>query len=103
MNRLAECLSTVILFYDFIITLEAEVHHVWKRKFTTVTALFLLNRYLNLVLSAANLLTFFPYVPMSGVSSIMLISKRSLNVDFEHDFVRYSESHGDHQFLSDLI
>ena len=61
----------MILFYDFIITLEAEIHHVWKRKFTAVTFLFLLNRYLNLALSTANLLTFFSPSPL-GVSLALL-------------------------------
>ncbi|KAK7692786.1 hypothetical protein QCA50_004419 [Cerrena zonata] len=71
--------SAVMLFYDFIITLEAEFRHVWRRRVTAVTFLFLLNRYLNLALSTANLFTFLPYIHTVGLRISVYIHRRPPN------------------------
>ncbi|KIM38016.1 hypothetical protein M413DRAFT_249734 [Hebeloma cylindrosporum] len=44
MFSLASC---VMLFYDMVITFGQEVERIWMRKFTMVTALWFLNRYLS--------------------------------------------------------
>ncbi|KIM38019.1 hypothetical protein M413DRAFT_249814 [Hebeloma cylindrosporum] len=44
MFSLASC---VMLFYDIVITFGQEVERIWMRKFTMVTALWFLNRYLS--------------------------------------------------------
>lgn len=49
---LIHCLSLALVVYDYIITFDKEVASVWCRKFTAVSALFYVNRYLA-VLSAA--------------------------------------------------
>jgi len=45
-------IATMTLFhYDFILTIPAEVRCIWRRKFSAVSVLFLLNRYLTSVYS----------------------------------------------------
>lgn len=38
-----------ITFYDFVLTFLDEFHLVWKRKYSIVTVIFVLNRYLLLL------------------------------------------------------
>ena len=38
-----------LLYYDFILTLPGEVHYIWRRSFSVVSLLFLINRYLSLL------------------------------------------------------
>lgn len=38
-------LATVLCFYDHILTFFQEVQYIWKRRFSGITAIFLLNRY----------------------------------------------------------
>ncbi|CAL1698756.1 unnamed protein product [Somion occarium] len=68
--------SAVLFFYDNLITLDGEVSHIWKRRFTVATLLFLLNRYLYVALSVVDLLKFFPPVQTSVeyCKSITIIS-----------------------------
>jgi len=55
-----------ISIYDHILTLDIEVEHIWKRKYSVVTGLFFLTRYLFLVIQFADLfLIFAPVVDIS--------------------------------------
>ncbi|KAI0918353.1 hypothetical protein AcV5_002360 [Taiwanofungus camphoratus] len=38
-----------LLFYDHLLTFPGEVEFVWKRKFSAVTVLFIMNRYVALI------------------------------------------------------
>ncbi len=38
----------VLTIYDYILTFPHEINHIWRRKFTGATALFLVTRYLTL-------------------------------------------------------
>lgn len=42
-------ISTALLFYDYFLTLDREIRCVWRSKFSGVTVLFLLNRYVTLL------------------------------------------------------
>ncbi|TDL23565.1 hypothetical protein BD410DRAFT_814517 [Rickenella mellea] len=49
------CLASImILYYDHVLTLPSEVKHIWQQKFSLVSLIFVLNRYL----------AFFGYVPI---------------------------------------
>lgn len=41
----ADLAITALFFYDYVLTLSREVQYVWQRRFSGVTALFVLNRY----------------------------------------------------------
>lgn len=60
------------LFYDILVTLDQEINNVWSRKLSVAGILFLLNRYLNVGVVIANLLSFFPIVQTSLVSGTIL-------------------------------
>ena len=45
-------MTTVVLYYDFFLTLKDEMHLFWKRKWGFITFLFFANRYFALVADA---------------------------------------------------
>lgn len=55
--------ASVILFWDHILTSGDEVDHIWKRRFTGATALFLLNRYSTFIKTVLGYVTVFTSSP----------------------------------------
>ncbi|KAM5541383.1 hypothetical protein V8D89_004937 [Ganoderma adspersum] len=55
--------SSVVLIYEYFLTIDEEVKYFWKRKFTGASAVFFLNRYIPLT---SNLLAFTGFAPMSN-------------------------------------
>jgi len=55
-----------LIIYDHLLTLDLEVEHVWKRKFSTVTALFYLIRYY--FLFTYTIMLFLFVIPVWGIS-----------------------------------
>ena len=51
--------STVILYYEYLLTLPEEVQYFWRKRRTPVTILFFLNRYLNLLVNVPLILQTF--------------------------------------------
>ncbi|KZT03085.1 uncharacterized protein LAESUDRAFT_751848 [Laetiporus sulphureus 93-53] len=51
---------TVLVFYDYFLTLSQEVQYVWKSRSSSASIIFYLNRYLILALSLIDLVGFFP-------------------------------------------
>ena len=68
---LADHCMTAILAYDYLLTFPREVRFVWTRKFSPATALFLLNRYLIILLYFVDFITLFPIIPSVRVYSQM--------------------------------
>ena len=60
---LADTYVAAILAYDYLLTFPREVQFVWTRKFSPATALFLLNRYLIVLLYFLVFITLFPIIP----------------------------------------
>lgn len=58
----ADYIRTALLLYDYLIALDKEVELFWSWKWTRATVLFMVNRYLVMILRLANLVGF---VPMS--------------------------------------
>ena len=52
-----------MLFYEHGITLGDEIDHIWKRRWTGATLLFMLNRYATLLKSILGFFTLFNYDP----------------------------------------
>ena len=50
--------NSVILFYDYLITFGDEVQLFWRRKWTGATVLFILNRYIVLLVHIISLCSF---------------------------------------------
>ena len=50
--------STALVCYDFLITFDREVRCVWRRKWTGATVLFILNRYIVLLVHIISLCSF---------------------------------------------
>ena len=50
---------SVILYYEYLLTLPEEVHYFWRKRRTLVTILFFLNRYLNLLVNVPLILQTF--------------------------------------------
>ncbi|KAI0820324.1 hypothetical protein BC628DRAFT_1413134 [Trametes gibbosa] len=55
--------AIALLFYDYLLTFRRELRFVWGRKFSAATALFVLNRYLIVLLYLVDLVTQFPIIP----------------------------------------
>ncbi|TCD64640.1 hypothetical protein EIP91_003842 [Steccherinum ochraceum] len=53
--------AATLLFYDFFLTLGDEIKCVWKGKFSGVTVLFVLNRYVTIVYRALMLIQLMPW------------------------------------------
>ena len=51
----------VLFLYDYLMTLEDEIRYVWSRKFTAASVLFMINRYVNLMITV---LEFFEQSPI---------------------------------------
>ena len=43
------CYDQALLYYDYLLTIPAEIQCIWKRKLTLASILFLINRYATLV------------------------------------------------------
>ncbi|KAH9888970.1 hypothetical protein C8Q73DRAFT_655086, partial [Cubamyces lactineus] len=54
--------AMALLAYDYLLTLRHEVRFVWSRKFTGATVLFLLNRYIIILLYLVDIITLFPII-----------------------------------------
>ncbi|RPD57191.1 hypothetical protein L227DRAFT_507023, partial [Lentinus tigrinus ALCF2SS1-6] len=61
-NSYGRVASAALLLYDYLLTLDKEIELFWNWKSTGATALFMVNRYLVMILRLANLAGF---VPMS--------------------------------------
>ncbi|KAI0341509.1 hypothetical protein BDW22DRAFT_1359098 [Trametopsis cervina] len=53
--------ARALFLWDYVITLQDEVQYVWGRKFSAATLLFLLNRYVNLVITIMELMVQAPF------------------------------------------
>lgn len=51
----------VLFCYEYAITFDEEVRCVWKRRISGASVLFILNRYIMLVASLANIVNFIPF------------------------------------------
>ena len=51
------CYLLALYFYEYVVTLDQEINHVWARKWTISTWIFVVNRYTALVAMFEN---FFP-------------------------------------------
>ncbi|KAI0334549.1 hypothetical protein GY45DRAFT_1242288, partial [Cubamyces sp. BRFM 1775] len=54
--------AMALLVYDYLLTLRHEVRFVWSRKFTGATVLFLLNRYIIILVYLVDVITLFPII-----------------------------------------
>ncbi|KAF8076813.1 hypothetical protein FPV67DRAFT_1715244 [Lyophyllum atratum] len=52
-TRYCVCAGCALVWWDWLITFEDEVTHIWPTKWTSTKIIFLFNRYLNLVLQPA--------------------------------------------------
>ncbi|KAI0708847.1 hypothetical protein C8T65DRAFT_740060 [Cerioporus squamosus] len=62
--------ALAILAYDYLLTFPREVRFVWSRKFSPATVLFVLNRYIILLLYFVDLITLFPIIPSTYASRV---------------------------------
>jgi len=53
--------TTVVVYYDFLLTFSDEVRYIWTRKFTLPTLLFIINRYTTLLSCITLMLQILPY------------------------------------------
>ncbi|OCH86723.1 hypothetical protein OBBRIDRAFT_837966 [Obba rivulosa] len=53
--------TTALVVYEYCITFEMELQHIWGRKFTGTTVLFFLNRYLPFAIRLVDLLSMLPW------------------------------------------
>ena len=54
--------SPVLLYYDYLLTLDDETAYFWGRQFNSVTSLFFFNRYLSLLITIPGLVHNFGYL-----------------------------------------
>ncbi|KAI0350707.1 hypothetical protein OH77DRAFT_1412511 [Trametes cingulata] len=52
-----------LLIYDYLLTFRHEVRFVWSQNFSAATVLFILNRYVILLLYLVDVVTLFPIIP----------------------------------------
>ncbi|TDL20723.1 hypothetical protein BD410DRAFT_364458 [Rickenella mellea] len=43
--RYATCVATALIAYDYVLTLDLEINHIWSQPFSGATILYLMNRY----------------------------------------------------------
>lgn len=55
--------AATLCFFDYFLTFDGEVTHIWKKRFSVPAVLFIVNRYAMLVASAANLAQSVPWDP----------------------------------------
>ncbi|KAI0711554.1 hypothetical protein C8Q76DRAFT_785329 [Earliella scabrosa] len=54
--------ARALFLWDYFVTLDREIEYVWGSRFSAATALFLLNRYLNLVITILELIVQAPFL-----------------------------------------
>ncbi|KAH9941694.1 uncharacterized protein BXZ73DRAFT_98085 [Epithele typhae] len=67
--------GVTLISYDYFLTLDREIQYIWRRKFTTASAIYIVTRYSSL---ASNVLTFLNLFPWPGESSSMYARSRVL-------------------------
>lgn len=55
--------SLALLVYEYLLTVSRELRFVWSKRFSAATAIFLLNRYVIIILYAVDLATGGPIIP----------------------------------------
>ncbi|KAH9936021.1 hypothetical protein B0H21DRAFT_758942 [Amylocystis lapponica] len=68
MNNLCLVAAVALYAYDYLLTFSGEVELIWRRKFTGVTVLFVLNRYTGVLLQISELLSMLPLKDRSVLS-----------------------------------
>lgn len=87
-TRYATCAGCALVWWDWLITIEDEVTHIWPTKWTTTKIIFLTNRYLNLLLQPAVALHLAGLLPTNSLcrfyitaySSVVFLSLASIHV-----------------------
>lgn len=68
-----------MFLWDYLVTLDMEVHYVWGQKLSAASALFILNRYTNLLITILELIEQAPFeTPQVKSSTFTLCSSRQL-------------------------
>ncbi|KAI0754216.1 hypothetical protein C8Q80DRAFT_1216364 [Daedaleopsis nitida] len=62
-NRVVAAVAFTILYYDFLLTISAEVERFWKGRFSWVSIVFLANRYLSALSHIPVVFQFFAILP----------------------------------------
>ncbi|KAI0753785.1 hypothetical protein C8Q74DRAFT_1222326 [Fomes fomentarius] len=74
-------LSAVILVYDAIITCEDEVRYIWRRRFDITTALYIVNKYVEMAACICGLVLLFPVsTEMYDVFQVLSVDHISTNL-----------------------
>lgn len=71
---LTKYVGTALCCYDYIITFDAEVRCIWRRKISGASVLFVLNRYATLVASLASIVQFLPWETMNHNMNLDTVS-----------------------------
>jgi len=53
--------ATILLYYDYLLTLQDEIRCIWKRKFSFATVLFFVNRYVTLLYRTLMIVQMLPW------------------------------------------
>ncbi|RPD73172.1 hypothetical protein L226DRAFT_437509, partial [Lentinus tigrinus ALCF2SS1-7] len=69
-NSYGRVASAALLLYDYLLTIDKEIKLFWSWKSTGATALFMVNRYLVIILRLANLAGF---VPMCAIAAKIVL------------------------------
>jgi hypothetical protein len=67
------CRATALYSYEYIITLEQEINHIWAKKWSLTTLIFVVNRYMAFLVAILNA----PWTVNDTVSIILSIPFRS--------------------------
>ncbi|KAH9941674.1 uncharacterized protein BXZ73DRAFT_98062 [Epithele typhae] len=63
--------SIAIVSYDYFLTLDREIQYIWRRKFTSASAIYIVTRYSSLAANIFTLLNFFPWPGKSTPTSLI--------------------------------
>ena len=58
---LIDSIHAVLFLWDYTVTLGDEIYYVWEKPFTAATFLFLLNRYVNLLITILEIMEQAPF------------------------------------------
>lgn len=58
--------NSALLYYDYALTVPSEVQCIWKRKFSGASALFLINRYVSLLVHTLLWVQMLPRIDEAG-------------------------------------
>ncbi|KAG2104663.1 uncharacterized protein F5147DRAFT_261852 [Suillus discolor] len=71
----------VVVVYDWVLTLGQEIELIWRQRWSLMTVLYLIIRYIGIPFSVVSLLRFAPWVSLTdAVSTIMFYTTSATNV-----------------------